>query len=56
MFKLYATRDGNPFAFEGGLADLIQQAGEFDSAYIVDPDGVEVYSLSFPAFLQYQCV
>jgi len=56
MFKLTVTRDHQIFAFEGGLADLIQQAGDFDTASITDPDGLEVYSLSFPSCLQYQAV
>jgi len=54
MFKLIVTRDNQTFAFQGGLADLIQKAGEYDQASITDQDGVEVYTLSFPSCLQYQ--
>jgi len=36
------------------LNTLIAQAGEYDSAVIVDVDGDEVYSLSFPSLLANQ--
>jgi len=54
MFKLTVTRDHQTFIFQGGLAELVSKAGEYDTASITDPDGLEVYALSFPAFLQYQ--
>jgi len=56
MHRLTVTRDTQTFRFYGRLHNLIVQAGEFDTASIVDPDGYEVYALSFPYMLVKQAM
>ncbi len=47
MYTLTVTRGFETFRFDGWLYNLIAFAGEWDTSYITDPDGVEVYALSF---------
>jgi len=47
MYTLTVTRGIQKFRFFGDLPPLIQFAGEWDSAFITDIDGIEMYSLSF---------
>ncbi len=55
MYRLLVTRDNETFIFEDCSLDiLIRFAGEFDTASITDPDGVEVYALEFPDIFKSQ--
>ena len=56
MYTLTATRDKQTFRFVGDLPDLIRQSSEYDTVNIVDIDGDEVYSLSFPAMFKLQAI
>lgn len=46
MYTLTVSRGHQTFRFHGNLPELIQKAGEYDKASIVDPDGYEVYALA----------